>query len=80
MEIDVHGLHLWESIDEILYYLEECRTNGIHEIIIIHGYRHGNILKEYIRSEGFIIEMEKAGYNLEMKPPRREGITQFELK
>ncbi|MEJ2280121.1 MAG: Smr/MutS family protein [Candidatus Lokiarchaeota archaeon] len=62
MEIDIHGLRLWEAIDEILYFLEECKANDIKEISIIHGYHHGNILKDYIRSEGFIIEIAKNGF------------------
>ncbi|MEJ2249868.1 MAG: Smr/MutS family protein, partial [Candidatus Lokiarchaeota archaeon] len=68
------------SIDEIIYRLEECRINGIKEISIIHGYRHGNILKDYIRSEGFLIEMEKAGFTLEIRNSQNEGLTCFLIK
>ncbi|TXT58939.1 MAG: hypothetical protein BAJALOKI2v1_280030 [Promethearchaeota archaeon] len=77
MEIDIHGMRLWEAIDEIIYYLEECRVNGIKEILIIHGYRHGKVLKDYIRSEGFIREMKRAGFVLEKKRTRNQGKTRF---
>lgn len=32
MEIDLHGLELWEALEEIVYKLEECKTRGIREI------------------------------------------------
>ncbi len=33
MEIDLHGLELWEALEEIVYKLEECKT--INRIILI---------------------------------------------
>ncbi|TXT62438.1 MAG: hypothetical protein BAJALOKI3v1_580016 [Promethearchaeota archaeon] len=80
METDIHGLHLWEAIDEILYCLEECRVNDIDEITIIHGYRHGKVLKDYIRSKGFIREMKRAGFHLRMRGLRTQGETCFQIR
>jgi dsDNA-specific endonuclease/ATPase MutS2 len=80
MEIDIHGLHLWEAIDEIIYFLEECRLNGIQEISIVHGYHHGKILKDYIRSDGFIKEMRREGFSLKKIKSSNEGVTRFLIK
>ncbi|MBD3216058.1 MAG: hypothetical protein GF311_25825 [Candidatus Lokiarchaeota archaeon] len=80
MEIDIHGLHLWEAIDEILYFLEECRVKDIKEITIIHGFHHGRILKDYIQSDGFIREIKKAGFRLKRKMTKNQGETRFLIK
>jgi len=32
VEIDLHGLELWQALEEIVYKLEECKTIGIREI------------------------------------------------
>ena len=47
LEINVHGHELWGAIDEVLSVLEECKINGDGEINIIHGYKHGQVLKNY---------------------------------
>jgi DNA-nicking Smr family endonuclease len=80
MKIDIHGLHLWEAIDEIIYCLEECQENDITEISIIHGYRHGNVLKDYVQSSGFIREMKRAGFHLKTSETRNQGETHFQIK
>ncbi|TXT57122.1 MAG: hypothetical protein BAJALOKI1v1_1870001 [Promethearchaeota archaeon] len=80
MEIDIHRMDLWEAIDEIIYLLEECQIHKERTITIIHGYRHGKILKDYIHSEGFIREMKKAGFSLKKKTIRNQGATTFFIK
>ena len=35
VEIDLHGLELWEAIEEIVYNLEDCQIKGIREITLI---------------------------------------------
>lgn len=80
MEIDIHGLHLWEAIDEILFCLEEFQVKEISEITIIHGYRHGKVLKDYIQSRGFIREMKQEGIHLKRKPTQNQGETRFFIK
>ncbi|GAH55012.1 unnamed protein product [marine sediment metagenome] len=75
----MHGLTLWETKEEIINHLEECRIRKGGEIKIIHGHRHGQILKNYFRSELFINEMIKLGYKLKMKNPNQSGSTTFVL-
>ena len=80
MEIDIHGMRLWEAIDEIIYRLEECRIQDVKSITIIHGYRHGRVLKDYIQSRGFIREMRREGFHLKKQRSPRQGATKFLIK
>ena len=77
MEIDLHGLELWEALEEIVYKLEECQEKGIQEITLIHGFHKGQVLKNYIRSEGFLKDMAKDGFKLKNKDNPNSGISSF---
>jgi len=77
LEIDVHGHELWGAIDEVLSALEECKINGEREINIIHGYKHGQVLKNYFRSIKFLGEMTREGFRLKMKDTSDPAISSF---
>ncbi len=77
LEINVHGHELWGAIDEVLSALEECKLNGDGEIIIIHGYKHGQVLKNYFRSNKFLAEMAREGFRLKMKDISDPVISSF---
>ena len=77
LEINVHGHELWGAIDDILSVLEECRINGDGEINIIHGYKHGQVLKNYFRSKKFLVEMAREGFRLKMKTISDPAISSF---
>jgi len=77
LEINVHGHELWGAIDEILSVLEECKINGDGEINIIHGYKHGQVLKNYFRSNKFLVEMAREGFRLKMKEFSNTGESTF---
>ena len=79
MEIDLHGFELWDAIDEILYKLEECKIKGERELLLVHGYKSGQVLKNYLRSKRFLTEMAQEGYNLKMKEILNSGMTSFEI-
>ena len=79
MEIDLHGYELWDAIEEMCYRLEECNIKGIREIAIIHGYQHGQVLKHYFRSEGFLKDMFKEGFKLRGKTTTDQGVSYFEI-
>ena len=77
LEINVHGHELWGAIDEVLSALEECKINGEWEINIIHGYKHGQVLKNYFRSNKFLAEMAREGFRLKFKANSDLGISSF---
>ncbi|MHA1671350.1 MAG: Smr/MutS family protein [Promethearchaeota archaeon] len=79
MEINVHGHELWSAIDEVLSVLEECKLNGDGEIKIIHGYKHGQVLKNYFRSNKFLVEMTREGFRLKMKAISDPAISSFAI-
>ncbi len=80
MKIDVHNYSVEEAIDEILYKLEECRELEVIKIEIIHGYRHGTKIREYIRSYKFNKEISRKGYQITQKNQINQGSTILELK
>ena len=79
MEINLHGFTLNDALDEICYRLEECQASGHQEITLIHGHRHRAVIKEYIRSEGFIREMQRNGFRLKRKKTSNPGVSHFIL-
>ena len=77
LEINVHGHELWGAIDEVLSALEECKIKGEKEIKIIHGYKHGQVLKNYFSSNKFLVEMAREGFRLKMRNISDPAISSF---
>ena len=77
LNINIHGHELWGAIDEVLSALEECKIKGDMEINIIHGYKHGQVLKNYFRSNKFIVEMTRESFRLKMKDISDPAISSF---
>jgi DNA-nicking Smr family endonuclease len=77
LEINVHGHERWGAIGEVLSVLEECRKNGDGEINIIHGYKYGQVLKNYFRSNKFLVETAREGFRLKMKDISDPAISSF---
>ncbi len=48
---DVHGKRLWEAELDIPAELEQAYILGYDTVLIIHGYRHGFTLGNYIRTK-----------------------------
>ena len=70
LKYDFHGLTLEDAKEEILLILEECSVLDEFKILLIYGYNHGKILKNYFESRFFIEEMALEGYKI-----RRETIS-----
>ena len=79
LEIDVHGHELWGAIDEVISCLEECKLNGDGKITIIHGYKHGQVLRNYFRSNKFLVETKREGFQLKMINNSDPAITSFTI-
>ena len=77
LEINIHGHELWGAIDVVLSSLEECKINSDVEIKIIHGYKHGQVLKNYFRSNKFLVEMAREGFRLKIKDISDPAISSF---
>ena len=48
MEIDYHGLRLFEARNKICDDLIEAFETGASEVILVHGFKHGSSIKSYI--------------------------------
>ena len=80
MELDLHGMKLWEAMEEIGYRLEECKVKGARQITLIHGHHGKAVLKDYIRSKGFLKEMKREGHSLKRLKSSNPGVSIFELR
>ena len=80
MKINLHGFSLDDALDEISYKLEECREIGDFILEIIHGYKHGTKIKDYLMLDLFLKEFSHRGYYLSLRNISNKGTTIFELK
>lgn len=80
MKLNVHDLFLKDALDEIMVKLDECRELGNNTLEIIHGYKHGTIIKDYIRSDGFITDVARNGHEFASKNFSDKGVSLFQLK
>lgn len=80
MKIDVHNFSVEDAIDEILYKLDECQYLEVSKIEIIHGYRHGTKIRDFVRSSKFDKKISRLGYQIMQKNQSNQGSTIMELK
>ena len=76
---DLHEFFLDEAINFVKSVILTCHSDGIKKLEIIHGYRHGTILRTYFRSEEFILEILNFGFKIEIFDKSNAGTTQFKL-
>ncbi|MFW9970626.1 MAG: Smr/MutS family protein [Candidatus Odinarchaeota archaeon] len=79
IKCDLHGFRLFEAIEEILDVLEDCLSSGDKNLFIIHGYRNGQVLKNYVRSKKFIQDMASEGYILKEVNLPNPGASMFKV-
>ena len=79
-KLDLHGFYLKEAIKVVEFNLNKCKENKIKGLVLVHGYRHGNILRNYFRSESFIREMGVFGFEIEVIDVSKPGSTGIILK
>ena len=80
MKLNVHGLFLYDAIEEIMIKFDECIEVGDFSLEIIHGHKHGTIIKDYIRSNEFLKKATRNGYEIVNKNFSDNGVTIFTLK
>ena len=79
IKCDLHGFRLFEAIEEIIGIIEGCLSSGYNLLFIIHGYRNGQVLKNYVRSKEFLEDMIREGYKLiELNHPN-PGASRFKV-
>ena len=81
MKIDLHGYRVEEAFEEILLIIEEALTMGDKQLGIVHGYRHGQKLKNFFRSQQFHDELRRRGFYIKRSGNRNNpGYTSFEIQ
>jgi len=80
MKLNVHKLFLDDAIEEIMIKFDECVELGDKSLEIIHGQKHGTRIKDYIRSNGFLKEVARNGYEIISKNFSDGGVTIFQLE
>jgi len=80
MEINVHKLTVEEAIEAIMFKFEECAEIEDNSLRIIHGHKHGTRIKDRIRSNGFLKEAARMGYNIISKNYSDAGVTVFQFE
>lgn len=81
MLIDLHGFCLKDAIEEVLCKLNELVANGQQLLEIIHGYRNGQVLKNYFQSKEFLKDMKACGYIVTPKHKgKNPGMSRFNVK
>ncbi len=82
-ELDLHECFLDEAKVEIRDEVEECAIKGEADILLIHGYAHGNAIKNWIHSKDLVRELQKVNVRVLscVFVPGNEGAThlRFEL-
>ena len=79
MRCNLHGFRLFDAIEEIINILDVCLSLGEKTLSIIYGYRHGQVLKNFIRSKEFLKEMNEVGYNLKEISHPNPGVSMFKI-
>ncbi len=76
-EINLHDLLLDDAITDIMDAIEECVALGETEIILIHGYAHGDIIKRWIWSPQLVAALQAINVKLVHRGlvPRNDGAT-----
>jgi len=74
-QIDLHGFNLETAIIEVFYALDECLVIGESELEIIHGYKRGQVLKNFFNSDYFLLNAEQKGYPIRKKLNSNPGKT-----
>ncbi|MBD3216049.1 MAG: hypothetical protein GF311_25780 [Candidatus Lokiarchaeota archaeon] len=79
-QLDLHGHYLKDAIEEVIVHLGQCKEYETKGLILIHGYHHGQTLKNYFRSNSFIREMKNAGFKISIEENSRPGSTGILLR
>lgn len=79
VRLDVHKLFLKDAIEEILIKFDECVELGDNSIEIVHGHKHGTVIRDHIRSNGFLKEAIRNGHEIVSKNFSDKGATIFQL-
>ncbi len=80
MKVDLHDHSLEEAKEKLCYSLEECHILRDSTLEIIHGYKHGTAIRQYVRSEKFLNDIGNLGNFFSSKNFNDKGKSIFQVK
>jgi len=57
--VDLHGMHRWKAKKVLIGMIFSLVVRGKQSLLVIHGYHHGTVLRDYIRGGRFIADLRK---------------------
>ncbi len=63
-ELNLHAHFLDDAIALIVDTVEECSAVGVCELVLVHGYAHGDLIKKWIWSEALAAALRKVNVEL----------------
>jgi Smr domain len=79
MKIDLHGKTKEEAMYLIFQELRRSWSTNDATIEIVHGHKHGTVLKNYIESSIFIQDCDDEGLYLNRVTDNNPGSSKFKL-
>ena len=80
MKLDLHKHRFEEAQEVICFSLEECKVARDNTLEIVHGYKHGTAIRDYIRSDNFLNDITKIGLVMTSKNFTDEWRSIFQFK
>lgn len=76
-ELNLHEHFLDDAITLIVDTVEECAAMGVCELVLVHGYAHGDMIKKWIWSGALAAALYKVNVKLHgrAKVPKNPGAT-----
>ncbi len=73
----MHEYFLDDAIDAIVDAVEECSAVGVCELVLVHGYAHGDLIKKWIWSGALAAALSKVNVELHGRAevPKNPGAT-----
>ena len=57
--IDLHGMHRWRAKKVLIGRIFSLIAQGKQSLLVIHGYHHGTVLRDYIRGGRFLRDLRR---------------------
>ena len=59
LQLDLHGMNRWKARKQLFIYLIRLFSQNKAYLFVIHGHRHGTVLRDYIRSGRFSRDLRR---------------------
>ena len=57
--VDLHGMHRWKAKNVLIRGIISLICQGEQSLLVIHGYHHGTVLRDYIRRGRFLRDLQR---------------------